>query len=196
MVYIKAFIGITANGLLSSHKDTPAKFSSLAVMNNIRHQLAKFDTVLSGANTIRAYGSTLTPTLRKPQQVVYSSDGGNLSSSLQFFRQRNVKHKVLLISGKPSVSINKADWDTVLVHQSWRQSLVNLNTTNVACLGGSHLIKELVAAKLLNEIEIAVSPLMFATGSGVGLDIEASLKLLTANQLGQDVILTYQLVYS
>ena len=195
MAYIKAFIGITANGLLSSHKNTAAKFSSLAVMNNIRHQLAQFDTVLSGATTIRAYGSTLTPKLRKPQQVVYSSDGGNLPSSLQFFQQRNVKNKVLLVSGQPSASINKADWNTIIVHQSWQQSLANINATNVACLGGSHLIKELVAAKLLDEIEITVSPLMFG-GGGVGLDIEADLKLLSANQLGQEVILTYRLVYS
>ena len=193
MVYIKAFIGITANGLLSSHKNTAAKFSSLAVMNNIQSQLAKFDTVLIGASTVRAYGSTLTPKLRKPQQVVYSSDGSKLPSSLQFFRQRNVKHKTLLLSGQPSASINKTDWDTVLVHQSWQQSLANLNATNVACLGGSHLIKELVASKLLDEMEVTISPLMFS--SGVGLDIGVNLKLLKADQLGQEVILTYRLLY-
>jgi dihydrofolate reductase len=56
-MYIKAFIGVTSNDLITiGDASQPARFSSKHCMENIQRQLADYDHLLIGAATVRAYG--------------------------------------------------------------------------------------------------------------------------------------------
>ncbi|MGF1539807.1 MAG: RibD family protein [Pleurocapsa sp.] len=92
-------LGMTADGKIADQQRSPARFGSSADKIHLETQVSLVDGVIFGANTLRAYGTTLSVTNpqllqerqgrsqpSQPVQIVVSATG-NFDSELRFFKQ-------------------------------------------------------------------------------------------------------------
>jgi riboflavin biosynthesis pyrimidine reductase len=185
MVYIKAFLGASINGYISTGAGNAAKFSDPLVMQNLRRSFNDFEAVVMGGQTLKSYGSTLTAATAKPDQIIYSRST-YFDPELRFFQQKGRK---ILVSPEAAIE-DLATWDSI--HLDLFKVLRSYK--KVACLGGAQLLKALLAAQMVSEIEISVSPVWFSQGVRLP-DFYADLKLLSSEVVGRDIVNTYLLKY-
>ncbi|MGL5077599.1 MAG: RibD family protein, partial [Waterburya sp.] len=94
-----AILAMTADGKISDYQRSPARFGSINDKTHLEKQVSLVDGVLFGADTLRAYGTTISisnPKLLEarverrqklqPVQIVVSASG-NLDSQWRFFQQ-------------------------------------------------------------------------------------------------------------
>ena len=94
-----AILAMTADGKIADYKKSAARFGSQNDKRHLEQQVSLVDGVIFGANTLRAYGTTLSvsdPQLiearknrcQSPQPVqIVVSTSGNLNTAWQFFQQ-------------------------------------------------------------------------------------------------------------
>jgi 5-amino-6-(5-phosphoribosylamino)uracil reductase len=123
--YITVVLAMSADGKIADHTRSAARFSSARDRAHLESQVAVADGVLFGAQTLRAYGTTLpitNPQLLqqrqrsgKPPQPVHlvCSRSGQFDPQLRFFRQ-NVPRWLLTTPQGAQCSIT-ARFDNVLV---------------------------------------------------------------------------------
>ena len=117
---------MTADGKIADYKESAARFGSHNDKRHLEQQVSLVDGVIFGANTLRAYGTTLSvsnPQLieaRKnrcqspqPVQIVVSASG-NLNTAWQFFQQP-VPRWLLTIPATARKWQNKDVFERVLI---------------------------------------------------------------------------------
>jgi riboflavin biosynthesis pyrimidine reductase len=191
MVYIKAFFGSSINGYISYSSSEPAKFSSSETMKCLKAELGHFDAILIGSSTIKAYKTSLSPGGKNPPiQIVYSKHG-NLDSALPFFSQKSIKERWLLHT---SDMFAQTSFDKAFHLTDWQQFFEQNGLNNIACLGGSKLFDSLLSEKMVDQLELCVSPLLISNGVNLS-NHNVSLKLLECTKDNQEVILNYKIIY-
>lgn len=217
--YTTVVLAMSADGKIADQTRSPARFSSPADQAHLEQQIALADAVLFGANTLRAYGTTLGVTNPKllqtrqqqqlpPQPVqIVCSPSGNLNKQLRFFRQELPRWLLSTeVGAKPwtnhdfeqilvvNTTNGKIDW-----HDAFSQ-LTKLGIKRLSVLGGGELVASLLAADLINEIWLTVCPIILGgttaptpvAGAGFLANIAPRLELLSVEKVDQEVFLHYR----
>lgn len=190
---IKAFLGASVNGFISPDKNRPARFTSARYMIYLhKHIKSNYDMVLMTGATLRAYGSSL----GGGHQVIWSRQGKHIDPHCLFFAQPSITKRTLLVNEPQDYSQN---WDTQEVFTTWQSFISKQDKNiNIAVLGGSALIDALIKEQLLTEIELVISPFLFANQCAAPLaNCSANLKLLSVAQFAEteDICINYSLKY-
>ena len=211
---------MSADGKIADAKGSAARFGSAADKAHLEKQIALADAVLFGANTLRAYGTTLSisdPELlqwreqqRKPLQPVQivCSRSGEINPEYRFFRQpvcrwllttaegaqfwqeRSEFERILLMG----IQEGGIDWLIML------SELAELGLAKLAVLGGGELVASLLAANAIDELWLTVCPLILGgstaptpvAGKGFLADVAPRLHLLGVETVEQEVFLHYR----
>ncbi len=185
---VKAFLGTSLNGIISSDVTQPAHFSSKQYMSYLhQHLLKNYPIKISTGATIRAYGSSI----GGGHQIVFTNHAESISANAQFFKQRS-------ITKRSTLGLNYFDskWDEQYWFTTWDNFFAPI-ACPVAILGGQSLIDSLILAKKLTHLEICLSPCLFKVEGGALLskDCDVSLNLIDCKIARQEVILNYSLSY-
>ncbi|MEL6438269.1 MAG: RibD family protein [Cyanobacteria bacterium J06621_8] len=217
-----AIVAMTADGKISDFQRSPARFGSASDKIHLEQQISVVDGVIFGADTLRAYGTTLTvsnPVLLQertrrsqfpqPVQIVVSASG-NLDQKWRFFEQPVPRWLLTVPSGAdqwgdqagfervfifPQSQVNslKIDWAATFAQ------LKALSLNKLAVLGGGELIASLLAEDLIDELWLTVCPLILGGnaptpvgGQGFIQSQGKKLTLLEVKQVGQEVFLHYE----
>ncbi|MEM8828609.1 MAG: RibD family protein [Cyanobacteria bacterium P01_G01_bin.19] len=183
-VHTTAILAMTADGKIADYQGSAARFGSRKDKLHLEKQVSLVDGVIFGANTLRAYGTTISisnPELlaeRKklaqplqPVQIVVSKSG-DLNPAWRFFQQP-VPRWLITIPGGASLWKDKLEFEQILVSPSTPENnglidwtfifdrLVELGLQKIAILGGGELIASLLALDLIDEIWLTVCPVIF-----------------------------------
>lgn len=173
---------MTADGKISDEYGSAARFASAADKQHLERQMAQMDAVLFGAETLRAYGSSLVitqPALlaeresqgRPPQPVqIVCSATGQLDPHCRFFQQPFSRW---LLTPSPEalaqwqarpqtfehIILTPYQEDGLNIH--WPQTLALLKQQGIhqlGLLGGGQLIASLFADDLLDFLWLTLCP--------------------------------------
>lgn len=176
-------LAISADGKIADAKRSPARFGSATDKSHLETRIAQVDAVLFGAETLRAYGTTLRVThpdlLQQRQQQgkpaqpthIVCSRSAQLDPDYPFFRQAVPRWLLTTATGverwnnRPgfdriltaptlTTSATQIDWTRTLSH------LASLGLNTLAVTGGGQLVASLLAADLIDELWLTVCPLI------------------------------------
>jgi 5-amino-6-(5-phosphoribosylamino)uracil reductase len=179
-----AILAMTADGKIADYQRSPARFGSTNDKIHLEKQVSLVDGVLFGANTLRAYGTTISisdPKLlqtrlersqqSQPVQIVVSASG-NLDSKWRFFQQPIPRWLLTLPSGAKLWREQK-EFERILIIQGTKetQSSINwistfvqlkqLGLNKLAILGGGELVASLLAENLIDDFWLTICPVIF-----------------------------------
>ncbi|MGL6342639.1 MAG: RibD family protein, partial [Waterburya sp.] len=151
---------------------------------HLEKQVSLVDGVLFGADTLRAYGTTISisnPKLLEarverrqklqPVQIVVSASG-NLDSQWRFFQQ-SIPRWLLTVPSAATSWRNKKEFERILIIHGTEenQSAINwvstfeqlkqLGLNKLAILGGGELIASLLAEDLIDDFWLTICPVIF-----------------------------------
>jgi 5-amino-6-(5-phosphoribosylamino)uracil reductase len=221
--YTTVVLAMTADGKIADKARSPARFSSAADKAHLEKQISLVDGVIFGANTLRAYGTTLPISnpqllqarqeLNKPPQPVHivCSASAKIDPELRFFSQP-VPRWLLTTSAKAKSWQGKEEgkFDRIIVAEShsycidWIEAfeqLTRLGLKKLAILGGGKLVASLLEKDLIDELWLTVCPIIFGgvnsptpvEGSGFLFARSPRLELLSVETVEQEVFLHYRL---
>lgn len=211
-------LAMSADGKIADNSHASARFSSPADQTHLEQQIALSDATLFGANTLRAYGTTMSvsnPQLlqtRSQQQLppqpvqIVCSPSGNLNPQLRFFRQAIPRWLLTTAGAKPwtnpdfeqilvvNASIGQIDWHDALFR------LTQLGIKRLCILGGGELVASLLAADFIDEFWLTVCPIILGgataptpvAGEGFFAKVAPRLELLSVKTIDQEVFLHYR----
>jgi 5-amino-6-(5-phosphoribosylamino)uracil reductase len=210
---------MSADGKIADSTRSPARFSSPADQAHLEQQIALSHATLFGANTLRAYGTSLSVTnpqllqTRLQQQLppqpvqIVCSPSGNLNPQLRFFRQQLPRWLLTTeVGAKPwttrdfeqivlvNTTSGKIDW------QDTFGKLTQLGIKRLSILGGGQLVASLLAVDLIDEFWLTICPLILGgttaptpvAGEGFLASIAPRLELLSVEKIEQEVFLHYR----
>lgn len=213
-------LAMSADGKIADAWRSPARFGSETDKRHLQTQIAQADAVLFGANTLRAYGTTLRVTAPElvqqrqqrqlpPQPVqIVCSRSAQLERHYRFFQQPVPRWLLTTPEGAkqwdapefeqiltPFTAAGSLDWMAAF-EQFARRGLGRLVVT-----GGGELIASLLAVDLIDELWLTLCPLLLGgsaaptpvTGPGFIAKLAPRLQLLSAQAIDQEVFLHYQL---
>ncbi|MBD2461087.1 RibD family protein [Oscillatoria sp. FACHB-1407] len=200
-------LAMSADGKIADYQRSPARFGSSTDKAHLESQIAQADAVLFGAETLRAYGTTLpirqTQLLDqrqqqgKPPQPVHivCSRSGKLDANYPFFQQPVPRWLLTTLEGaiewdeKPGfdriltvpVENGGLDWQVAF------QEFLLAGFERVAVTGGGTLVASLLEADLIDELWITVCPLLLGgrdaptllEGEGFAAKLAPRLELLS-----------------
>lgn len=183
-------LAMTADGKIADRKNAPARFGSQVDQAHLEEQIHLVDGVLFGANTLRAYGTSMSvrnPKLAQarsdrnlptqPIQIVASASG-KLDKNYKFFKQpfprwlltlpennlgwqdSNLFERILIAEFLETKAQNNDQSDR-FNWQSTLSKLKDLGINKLAVLGGSTLVSSLLAINAIDEIWLTVCPFIF-----------------------------------
>ena len=185
--HLTVILAISLDGKISLDKDTPARFSSAQDLAHLESQISLCDAIVFGANTLRAYGTSLTiknPQLltqrqqegKPPQPLnIVCSVSGNLNPHWPFFSQplprallTNEKGKanwLKQLQSQDLTSQKERFFKQYFINESivWQEILIKLkkfNYNTIAILGGATLISSLLAENLIDDIWLTLCPVI------------------------------------
>ncbi|MEM8637590.1 MAG: RibD family protein [Cyanobacteria bacterium P01_G01_bin.54] len=216
-----AVLAMSADGKISDRARQPARFGSKVDRRHLEGQIAQADGLLIGANTLRAYQTSVTlcdPQLldqraqagRSPQPWHWiCSRSGALDPGWRFFRQS--LRRGLITTPQGAITAQDCAFEQVITlppstqgsiawPQVWPQ-FKTLGIERVAVLGGGALVASLLAIAALDELWLTICPYLLGGGSaptpydgwGHLLQQAPQLQLLSHQVEGQEVFLHYQL---
>jgi len=190
LIHTTAIIAISVDGKISTAINNPARFSTKADLEHLETQISLCDAIIFGANTLRAYGTSLViknPELlqqrkenHQPSQPlnIVCSASGKINPQLPFFSQPlprgllttsqgiiNFEEKIRDFNTKNNLNSNNY-FEQVFINENtinWQEffiKLTNLNYKKIGILGGKELISFLIAENLINEIWLTICPLI------------------------------------
>lgn len=178
-----AILAMTADGKIADYQKSPARFGSANDKLHLQQQVALADGVIFGANTLRAYGTTMSvsdPELllerqersQSPQPVqIVVSPSANLDSQWRFFQQP-VPHWLITTPENAKLWQGKPEFKRILTTKSsgennsvidWTSIFVQLKELGLhqlAILGGGELIASLLAIGLIDELRLTICPII------------------------------------
>jgi len=217
--YTTVVLAMSADGKIADSTRSPARFSSPADQAHLEQQIALSHATLFGANTLRAYGTSLSVTnpqllqTRLQQQLppqpvqIVCSPSGNLNPQLRFFRQQLPRWLLTTeVGAKPwttrdfeqivlvNTTSGKIDW------QDTFGKLTQLGIKRLSILGGGQLVASLLAVDLIDEFWLTICPLILGgttaptpvAGEGFLASIAPRLELLSVEKIEQEVFLHYR----
>ncbi len=215
-------LAMTLDGKIADYQKNKARFGSDNDKNHLEHQISLVDGVLFGAETLRAYETSLpitNPTLinerlsqnQSPQPVhIVCSASGNLNPQWRFFRQPIPRWLLTTEKGKQKWECFESQaFERVLILDqednlsNWRQifqQLFNLKLQRLAILGGGQLIATLLEADLIDEWQITLCPVILGgetaptpvEGKGFLAKHRKQLELISVKTVTQEVFLHYR----
>ncbi len=219
-------LAMTADGKISDRLKSPARFGSQQDKQHLETQIALVDGVLFGAETLRAYGTTLViknPDLLaqrqtkfqtlQPIQIVCSASG-RLDPQLHFFSQPVPRWLLTTNIGancwrsQKSLGFEKIiQMDNQALAINWLQALnklEKLGLKKLAILGGGTLISSLLKANCIDEIWLTICPFLVGgkmsptpvEGEGFILIEAKNLQLISVEKREQEIFLHYQVEHS
>ncbi|AFY55592.1 pyrimidine reductase, riboflavin biosynthesis [Rivularia sp. PCC 7116] len=212
-------LAMSADGKIADVNRSPARFGSIADKAHLEKQIARSDAVLFGADTLRAYGTTLTvshPDLLqhrlvngKPSQPIHIviSNSGKFNPDLRFFKQPVERWLISTATGAMFWQA-RAEFKRILVFETPTgevdiyaalQQLTILGIAQLGVLGGSKLVANLLELNLINEIWLTVCPLILGGfnaptpvgGCGFLAKAAPRLELMEVRTENQEVFLHY-----
>ena len=178
-------LAMSADGKIADVARSPARFSSPADRTHLETQIALADGVLFGANTLRAYGTTLgisNPKLLQlrqqggmpPQPIqIVCSGSADFDPQLRFFRQQVPRWLLTTAGGAQHWQKQQASgvgsFERILIadastgEMDWNhafQQLIQWGVKRLALLGGGELVAALLAADLIDEFWLTICPLI------------------------------------
>lgn len=183
-LHTTAILAMTADGKIADYQSSAARFGSHNDKLHLEKQVSLVDGVIFGANTLRAYGTTLSvsdPQLleerkkrsQSPQPVqIVVSKSGNLNPAWRFFQQP-VPRWLLTIPDGAKLWRDLPEFERILVTHSTKENnasidwivvfkqLKKLGMNRLAVLGGGELIASLIAMNLIDELWLTVCPIIF-----------------------------------
>lgn len=211
---------MSADGKITDWRNSPARFASEMDRAHLEGQIAKVDAVIFGANTLRAYGTSLSirdPQLlterkmdNKPPQPIHivCSGSGELSPDLNFFRQPLPRWLLTTPEGAMGWQgcegfedilylDGGGDWSFFL------QELTGRGVQKLALLGGGQLMASFAEQHLIDELWLTVCPILLggvktATpmgGTGFLQENGIQLDLLEYGAIASELFLHYRVVH-
>jgi 5-amino-6-(5-phosphoribosylamino)uracil reductase len=201
-----AILAMTADGKIADFQRSPARFGSTNDKIHLEKQVSLVDGVLFGADTLRAYGTTISvsdPRLLQarvermqqlqPVQIVVSASG-NLNSQWRFFQQSIPRWLLTVPSGAKLWRAKKEFERILIIHGTEKsQSTINWESTfeqlkqlglnKLAILGGGELVASLLAKDLIDDLWLTICPVIFGGRNsptpvgGIGLEQSQAKKL-------------------
>ncbi|RMF20562.1 MAG: riboflavin deaminase [Cyanobacteria bacterium J083] len=221
-IVTKVILAMTADGKIADRLGSAARFGSKNDKKHLEAQIATVDAVLLGANTLRAYGTSLAvanPKLlkqrrdlglsRQPIQIVVSASA-EITNNLRFFQQpfprwllttqRAIKAETLagfdkILLAQQKVNSQQIDWLRVF------QNFSQLGIKQLAILGGGELVASLLAEDLINEIWLTICPVIYGGvdsptpvgGAGFLATAAKKLELISVKTLEEEIFVHYRL---
>jgi 5-amino-6-(5-phosphoribosylamino)uracil reductase len=218
--FVTVILAISVDGRIADFRHSPARFGSNTDKAHLERQISTSDAVLFGADTLRAYGTTLTVTdlnlLRHRKEAgkdtqplhLIITDSAQFDPEIRFFSQP--VNRWLITSQKGAYFWqNRSEFQRILIFES---KLGKIDLTNVlpylkdagieslAVLGGGDLVASMVTANLVDELWLTVCPLILGGvdapsavgGMGFLADVAPRLQLLELNRVEDEVFLHYR----
>ena len=219
-------LAMTADGKISDRHKTAARFGSQRDKDHLELQISLVDGVLFGAETLRAYGTTLSiknpdllaqrQTRSQPSQPVHivCSASGRLDPQFPFFAQPVPRWLLTTDKGADQWRSQKsAGFENVIQIESpesainWEQAFNKLGESGIkklAVLGGGTLISSLLQEDCIDEIWLTICPFLVGgtmaptpvEGEGFTLAEAKSLQLISVERREQEIFLHYQASHS
>ena len=222
-LHATAILAITADGKITDREGSAARFGSACDKTHLEKQVSLVDGVLFGANTLRAYGTTMSvshPDLlqerqsrsqpSQPVQIVVSRSA-NLNPQWRFFQQP-VPRWLLTTDQSAKLWQDRAYFERIIVCRSdknesaidWSEAfarLKELGLNKLAILGGAKLLASLLAVNLIDELWLTICPLILGGdapslvgGTGWLQSQGKRLELLEVKQIESEVFLHYRVI--
>ncbi|MEA5596299.1 RibD family protein [Rivularia sp. UHCC 0363] len=217
--YTTVVLAMSADGKIADVSRSSARFGSITDKAHLETQVAARDAVLFGAETLRAYGTTLTvshPELLKhrkhngkpPQPIhIVISNSGKFNPDLRFFQQPVERWLVSTATGAKFWR-SRPEFKRILVFETPAatvdiraalQHLTILGIAQLGVLGGGTLVGNLFKLNLVDEIWLTVCPLILGGedaptpvgGSGFLAQVAPKLQLMEVRTENQEVFLHY-----
>jgi 5-amino-6-(5-phosphoribosylamino)uracil reductase len=208
-------LAMSADGKIADAYQSAARFGSATDKMRLEKHLSPMDAALFGANTLRAYHTSLP--IRHPDFLAYRqqqglspqpiqivcSSSGNLDPQMKFFQQPFPRW-LITAADKVQAWENRGLFERVLVCGNWKTIFTQFTLSGIqklAILGGGELIASLLTEELIDEIYLTICPLLLggnksATplgGTGFMADSAKKLQLLSVEIVEQEIFLHYRL---
>ncbi|BAZ07185.1 bifunctional deaminase-reductase-like protein [Calothrix sp. NIES-3974] len=217
---IIAILAVSADGKIADFRHSPARFGSKTDKAHLETQIAAADAVIFGANTLRAYGTTLTVTQpqlleqrtqqgQTPQPVhIVITRKANLNPEIRFFQQP-IERWLITTANNALFWQHRSEFNRILTFpllsdefdlSSIINHLANLGIRRLAVLGGSELVASFLNANLIDEIYLTICPLILGgktapslvSGQGFLESTAPQLELLSTKVVENEVFLHYR----
>ncbi|MBD2088649.1 RibD family protein [Microcoleus sp. FACHB-1515] len=217
-IYTVVVLAMSADGKIADANRSPARFGSVTDKAHLEAQVAQADAVLFGAETLRAYETTLRVThpdllkLRQqnhqpPQPIqIVASRSAKLNSDWRFFSQPVPRW---LLTTPAAQAWDAPHFDRVLTigtpsgidwRAAWKE-FAHSGIRRIAVLGGGSIVWNLLELDLIDELRLTICPLLLggtiaptpAAGIGFPEAIAPRLQLLSAEAIDHEVFLHYRL---
>lgn len=209
-------LAMSVDGKIADRDRSPARFGSPTDKKHLERQVAQADGVLFGAETLRAYGTTLLvkdPDLLKqreqqgkppqPFQIVCSASG-DLDPQFPFFRQ-SVRRWLITTQAGHTQWLDRPEFEQIFTFEQspdWGKLLAQFKQFGLETLvisGGGSLIAALLEADLIDELWLTVCPLILGgttaptpvSGTGFPAALAPWLELQSVQTIEQEVFLHY-----
>ncbi|BDA73608.1 bifunctional deaminase-reductase-like [Rivularia sp. IAM M-261] len=181
---VTVVLAMSADGKITDSQHSPARFGSKTDKAHLEKQIAIADAVLFGANTLRAYGTTLTVTdsnllehrknLGKDSQPLHIviTEKANINPEIRFFKQP-VCRWLLTTDEGATYWRHRSEFEQILVFKDnlkSSQTKINLvaaleyfatiGIEKLAVLGGGQLVTSMLEQNLIDELWLTVCPLL------------------------------------
>ena len=170
---LRLVLAVSLDGRLAPPEGGAAQIGGRGDRRVLEEALAWADAALLGAETLRRHGSTclirrrgllLRRRLvgRRPQPIaIVASRSGAIPAELPFFRQPLERWLLLSGGGPRSAGPVPEGFARCLHADDWSEALAQLAAAGIArlaVLGGAALAADLIAADLLDELQLTLCP--------------------------------------
>ncbi|YAI81914.1 MAG: RibD family protein [cyanobacterium endosymbiont of Rhopalodia sterrenbergii] len=176
-------LAMTADGKIADFQRNPSRFGSQADKAHLEEQISLMDGILFGAETLRAYETTLSITNSlllenrrqkdkplQPIQIVVSGSG-EIDPNIRFFSQLIPRWLITTIEGAniwnnkchqgfEKLMISNVDQSRKIDWQDMFERLYQLELNKLAILGGGNLIASLLEGNLIDYLWLTICPLL------------------------------------
>lgn len=215
-------LAISLDGKIADYQRNPARFVSEIDKAHLEHQISLMDAVLFGAETLRAYRTSLSitnPSLlenrlaqNKPPQPIHivCSGSGKLNPEWRFFQQPFPRWLLTTEEGKQYWNeLNAQGFERILsletdnIGINWSRTfkqLLKLKIQRIGILGGGKLVATLLEENLIDEWQITLCPVILGgenaptlvEGKGFIAKNAHKLQLITVKTINQEIFLHYR----
>lgn len=218
--FVTVILAVSVDGKISDFRRSPARFGSNTDKAHLERQIAASDAVLFGADTLRAYGTTVTindlDLIRHRKEAgkdtqplhLIITDSAKFDPEIRFFHQP-VNRWLITSQEGACFWQNRSEFQRILIFESNSGQidltnvlsyLTNAGIENLAVLGGGDLVASMITANLVDELWLTICPLILGgvaapgavAGMGFLADVAPRLQLLELNRVEDEVFLHYR----